>query len=74
MKVLLKAQRFLNSIDLIRLDRLSSSLGVSLSCVVGGMLSEREGSMHSRMHYMCVSLVQNAVYTLRLCRKEACVK
>ena len=32
-----------------------------MSCVVGGMLSERVGSMHPRMHYVCVSLVQNAV-------------
>ena len=39
------------------------SVLVSLSCVVGGMLSERVGSMHPRMHYVSVSLVQNAVCT-----------
>ena len=43
--------------------------GTSLSCVVGGMLSERAGSMDARMHYVCASLVQNAVCTLCLCRK-----
>ena len=45
------------------LDRWWSSLGASLSCVVGGMLSERVGSMHPCMHYVSVSLVQNAVCT-----------
>ena len=31
---------------------------------VGGMLSERVGSMHARMpHYVSISLVQNAVCT-----------
>ena len=50
--------------------------GASLSCVVGGMLSKREGSMHARMHYVCVSLVQNAVYTrcayVGKCEKGLC--
>ena len=32
-------------------------------CVIGGMLSMRVGSMHPRMHYVSVSLVQNAVCT-----------
>ena len=45
------------------LDRWWSSLGASLSCVVGSMLSERVGSMDARMHYVCVSLVQNAACT-----------
>ena len=40
--------------------------GGDLSCVVGGMLSERVGSMHARMHYVCVS-VQNAVCTCCTC-------
>ena len=34
-----------------------------------GMLSEKVGSMHTRKHYVCASLVQNAVYTYcALCR------
>ena len=37
--------------------------GASLSCVVGGMLGERVGFMHAHVHYVCISLVQNAVYT-----------
>ena len=37
--------------------------GASLSCVVGGILNERVGSIHARMHYVCVSLVQNAACT-----------
>ena len=46
-----------------------SVLGASLSCVMGGMLSKRVGSMHPRMHYVCISLVQNAVlHVLCLCR------
>ena len=28
-----------------------------------GMLSERVGSKHARKHFMCASLVQNAVCT-----------
>ena len=32
--------------------------------------AERKGgSMDARIHYVCISLVQNAVYTLCLCRK-----
>ena len=38
-------------------------MGANLSCVVGGVLSERVGSMDARMHYVRVSLVQNAVCT-----------
>jgi len=30
---------------------------------VGGMLSERVRTMHTRMHYVCPSLVQNSVCT-----------
>ena len=60
------------------LDRWWSSLGASLSCVVGGMLSERVGSMHARMHYVCVkSCPECSVHMLYLCRKvwkRACVK
>ena len=34
-----------------------------------GMLSKRVGSMHACKHYMCASLVQNAVCTCcALCR------
>ena len=39
-------------------------------CCVISMLSERMGSMHVRMHYVCKSLIQNAVCTCcALCRK-----
>ena len=36
---------------------------VCCDVVQRGMLSERVGSMHARMHYMYVSLVQNALCT-----------
>ena len=40
------------------------------------MLSEREGSMDAHIHYVCVSLVQNAVYTccayVGKCEKGLC--
>ena len=45
----------------LRLLRLT--LEASLSCVVGGMLSERVRSRHTRMYYVYVSFVQNAVCT-----------
>ena len=32
-----------------------------------GMLSERVESMHACKHFVCASLVQNAVYVLCLC-------
>ena len=32
-----------------------------------GMLSERVGSMHASKHFVCASLVQNAVCVLCLC-------
>ena len=60
------------------LDRWWSSLGASLSCAVGSMLSERVGSMHARMHYVCMkSCPECSVRMLFLCRKvweRACVK
>ena len=49
-------------LGIVILDRWWSSLGASLSCVVGDMLSERVGFMHTCMHYLCVS-VQNGVST-----------
>ena len=54
-----------------KLDRWWSSVGASLSCVVGGMLSERVGSMDARMHYVCVkSCPECNVHMLYLwCRK-----
>ena len=53
-----------------KLDRWWSSVGASLSCVVGSMLSERVGSMHARMHYVCVkSCPECSVHMLYLCRK-----
>ena len=49
-----------------------------MSCVVGGMLSVRVGSMHAHMHYVCVkSCPECSVHMLFLCRKvweRACVK
>ena len=53
-------------------------MGASLMCMVRhGMLSERVRSMHAHEHYVCASLVQNAVCTrCALCRsvKKVCVK
>ena len=41
--------------------------------VRGGMLSERVGSMHARMHYVCASLVHNVVCTCYASVKKGCV-
>ena len=40
-------------------------VGATLMCMARhGMLSGRVESMYTRKHYMCASLVQNAVYVL----------
>ena len=61
------------------LDRWWSSLGASLSCVVGGMPSERVGSIDARRHNLrvCKSCPECSVHMFCLCRKvwkRACVK
>ena len=48
----------------------TDDVGASLSCVVGGMLSERVGSMHARMDYVCVKpCPECSMHMLCLCRK-----